>query len=268
MKVVATWCSQPWLAGYGGKWVDQVYMFAAAKAAIHYAHKHFGRPLIYTDTLGKKILSSITDLADYEVCYDKLHTKTHRSLWAYAKILTYEAQKQPYLHFDLDFLFLEHPDPKMFMCDAMFQNIEALSAKEYDIYYGAKKYMNTFKFPDVFNVPRLESVPTPNMGCVYIRDMDLNREYTSTVKQFVEDNKEMWSLPVRPHMCIVEQQIMGLVMHRRQTRFETLLPIGATPFTENVVHFMGAAKKLKKYLCVLDSWVTNDIKQLATYLIK
>lgn len=247
MKTLATWAFAPWLNNQGSHgWHSTAEQLACACASIAAINKHYSRPTVYTDTLGKEILSSITDLADFVVVYDDLYKTIPTNLWAYAKILTYAAQTEPYLHFDLDFI-VRKPisiDDCDVMCQVMETMCDPRSARTLHKFYnlGALQYLD---LPDCLRrqPEEFDKIACPNLGIFYCKDMALNRDYTQTAEYYVRRNLNHAKVL---EMTSVEQQTLGVLLaDRPHLKIKTLMRShwDQYPYDDNFVHFVGQWKQ-------------------------
>lgn len=246
MKTLATWAFEPWLNNQGSHgWHSTAEQLACACASIAAINQHYSRPTIYTDTLGKEILSSITDLADFVVVYDDLYKRIPTNLWAYAKILTYADQNKPYLHFDLDFIVRK--PISIDDCDVMCQVLETMISP--DNKQTLHKFYNlaALQYLDLPEVLRkqpqdFDKIASPNLGIFYCGDMALNKQYTDTAQHYVEKNLNHAKVL---QMTSVEQQTLGLLLDQHNSKVKTLMNSHWTqyPFSDSFVHFIGAWKQ-------------------------
>lgn len=247
MKPIATWASAPWLDNKGSHgWHSTAEQLACARASIAAVNQHYGRPTIYTDTLGQEIFSEITDDADFVVVYDDLYKTIPTNLWAYAKILTYAAQTEPYLHFDLDFIVRK--PIAVNDCDILCQVLETMTSpdgqrslhKFYNL--AALQYLNLpkelRKQPEEF-----DKIANPNLGIFYCGNMQLNKHYTDIAQALVNDNLNHAKVL---EMTAVEQQTLGVLLAQQpELKVKTLMQSHWTqyPYNDSFVHFIGPWKQ-------------------------
>lgn len=274
MNCIATWTFSPWLKDRGSIWQDTTDMLACSVASIESFNKIYGRPTLYTDTLGRNVFSQLTKNCDFIVDYDGIDNLVPNSLWAYSKILTYSKQLEPYLHFDLDFII--HKDFELSNFDIAFQSFEHISGQLEKIYNLGQVYKH-YKLPSVFprDKKELNSILCPNLGFLYMNDMKLNREYTDTAIKLVESNREVFKTDKKLHICSVEQQTLGAVLQQyKKLKTKVLLANHNTdyPFNDNFIHFIGPWKQ-KKYPGVIElqnkhygSYKSNELIEIAKFL--
>lgn len=255
MKPIASWSFSPWLHAKGSSvWHNTVDMLACFTASIESFNKIYGKPTLYTDTLGRNIIGQLTSNVDFVVDYDGIDNLVPPTLWAYSKVLTYQKQTEPYIHFDLDFIV--HRELPFTDCDVGFQSFENIVKGNLTNIYNLGRVFNHYKLPSNFPNTRklLDSVPSPNLGVLCMNDIKLNREYTDCAIKLVELNKDMFATEHKLHICSVEQQTLGIVLQQyRKLRVKTLLENHMTdyPFNDYFVHFIGGWKQ-KKYPGVID----------------
>lgn len=274
MKCIATWSFTPWLNSVGsGPWVQTEDMIACAVASIEAVHDIYSKPVIYTDTLGKEILSNLTNKADFINVYDDVYKNLTTSLWAYPKILTYADQTDTYFHFDLDFICKRHFGSK-FDCDVLFQVYENIGRmydenKQIEEIYNLNVVGHLYKLPDIFHQPDANRLPVANLGCLYMNNKDFNKVYTDTVLKLINDNLEVFNTRPALNICVVEQQTFSLLLHQRpDLKSNTIMSNawGEYPFNDDFIHFLGPWKK-KDWTGVVElqnnhygSYITDKVK--------
>jgi len=255
MRCVATWSFEPWLkSGRDTKqdWHSTSEMLCCAIASINSFERLYSRPVIYTDSLGKEILSELTDKCDFEVVYDNLYDKLPVSLWAYSKVLTYQQQDKPYVHFDLDFIINNKLDI-LNDTNVAFQVFEQMvhpdtQERTLDLVYNLGIHNKHYLLPPILqkSSKTLDHIKYPNLGIFYINDMGLNKEYTDLATNLVNDNLPLFYTDKRLHICVVEQQTLGILLHEHpEVKVKTLLNNHYTdyPFSDDFVHFIGNWKQ-------------------------
>lgn len=255
MNCVATWSFEPWLkSGRDSKqdWHNTSELLCCAVASIESFNRFYSRPTVYTDSLGYEVLSQLTDSCDFKIVYDNLYDTIPPCLWAYSKILTYQAQTKPYVHFDLDFIIHNKLDI-LTDTDVAFQVFEYMTdiktgERTLDEVYNLGKHSQYYKLPNILkkSVSELDSIGYPNLGIFYISDMELNKQYTDLATNLVKDNLELFYTNKRLNICSVEQQTLGILLHEHpEVNVKTLLKNHRTdyPFSDNFVHFVGNWKQ-------------------------
>ena len=276
MKVVATWSFEPWFKREGVSWQHTSEMLAAARAAIELANKNYGQPTVYVDSYGKYIFEQLAPCADYRVVYNDLYGQIPtEKLWAYAKILTYQRQQQPYLHFDLDFLCLKRWPESVFDCDVMFQSYENLEekAEKISLHYNLPSVGRYYKLPALMQRDDPNVVKGANLGVMFMNNMELNKQYTFIAQQIVEMNNDVFKTPNVLGMCVIEQHLMGMILESNPAfKVNTIRPMGwdLPMWDEYYIHFVGhnyksakyaQAQKLRKQ--VLGPWINDKIRRLS-----
>lgn len=77
--------------------------------------KFFKNVIIYTDNHGYEMLNPHID-CEY-VIFDFDSYEYTKYFWNYPKLLTYAAQKEPFLHIDTDIILYDKPDTNMYTAD-------------------------------------------------------------------------------------------------------------------------------------------------------
>lgn len=285
MRPVATWSFAPWRRGFGTLWYRTDYFLACARASIELMNRHYGRPVIYTDTLGKRVFSAITDCADYVVAYDEIERKYPSTLWAMAKILTYGQQTAPYLHFDLDVLLLNALNPDLFECDVLALGVENMETQDPEKAAQIKRVYNVpdvghlYDLPDWMRRPDINHISPINAGLLYVGDMDLNREYVRQALSIYDKNRELFLTANRLHICVLEQQVLTLLAELRNKKINSVLGlIFEGPIEElvnqDLIHFITFSKRgtyprsAEYHQQYLDPWIDERIKRVAFELDK
>lgn len=278
MKVVATFCFQPFLNKAGSKWADTEHFLACAKASIEMANLHLGRPTVYTDSVGKKIFSKLSDKADYIVAYDNLYKEYPPELWALGKIFTYQQQTEPYIHFDLDLIVLSKLSSNLLDCDLLVQSKENIWEKNEFMQqaYPLHKIGHLFDLPLLFQRDNVNNIAPLNCGILYMNNMELNKLYTDTALDLVDRNLNIDS-GISLGMCVIEQQTLGILVNDMpHLKCNTMLAHWSLPsFNKFFVHFGGdAAKETSRPIInwahtkFITPWINSDIKNLAEILDK
>ena len=274
IKPVATWCFAPYLNKKSNLWSKPEYMLTAAVRSIELVAEHYGTPTIYTDSLGKEILSALTDKAIFLNVYDDIHKDLIDDVWIYSKILTYQAQTSPYFHFDLDLLCLRKFEDNIFDNDIVVHSSEDVTEPDTVQCYNVAKVRDRYILPEIFDNPDIESIRSFNMGFFYIKDMTLNAEYCNLVLDIIEKNR----LEFNNHMpillpCAIEQQTLGLLLHNKQLKIETLVEEDKLDrWEKDFIHFFGWLKNSsneyanKCHTTYLAPYVTRPILELADKL--
>lgn len=279
MKPIATFCFQPFLNKTGSKWASTEHFLACAKASIEMANVHLGRPTIYTDSLGKKILPLLSPRADYIVAYDDLHKEYPLCLWALSKIFTYQQQKEPYIHFDLDLLCLSKLSKELLDCDLLVQSKENILEKNkfMELAYPLPRIGHLLNLPPIFQRDNINSVAPLNCGILFMNNMDLNKIYTDTALDLVSRNLEVIKSGVDIGMCVVEQHTLGLLIEDMpHIKCNTMLANWNMPaYNKFFVHFGGDASKETSRSMIdwahrkfIVPWINEDIRKLAQVLDK
>lgn len=275
IKPVATWCFAPYLNKKSNLWSNTEYMLSSAVRSIELVAQHYSTPTIYTDSLGKEILSSLTNKAIFLDVYSNIYENLNQDVWVYAKLLTYKAQTEPYFHFDLDLLCLRKFEDSIFENDVVVQHTEYVTDPKIVHCYNVSKVRDNYILPTIFDNPNIESITSFNMGFFYIKDMLLNSEYVNFALGIIENNRELFnngSPKLLP--CVIEQQTLGLLLHSKGSRIETLIEKNKMDrWDRDFIHFAGWKLKNsndrysnKCHKTHLAPYVTESIIELARRL--
>lgn len=246
MIPVATWVFEPYLNRSSILWSLTSHMLVSAKLAIDNVYKLYGKPRIYTDTLGREILRQLTKNADYIVCYDNAFKEVSDHLWMYPKLLTYQQQTEAYFHFDLDLICFKHFSENIFSANVVAHNTEIVTEELFASAYNLNDIKDYYLLPEIFYRSDVDQVPVYNVGFLYIDDLKFNREYADTAISIIDNNLDTINNR-RPMIspCTVEQQTLGLMLRDRpDLRVETLvdLPNKLTRWNNEFIHFFAWGK--------------------------
>lgn len=268
MNVISTWTFRPWLDGHRGPWPNTESMLAVMNASINCALRAYETVTVYTDESSFPILSRLAPKVDFKVELNHAFDQVPTSYWAWPKLITYSLQDQPFLHFDLDFLFARPLNSDFFDCNVLIQWWEKPGNLGF---YNLAQVYNQYKIPRQLETDQLDRIYSPNLGCFYMNDLDFNRSYIETVLELVNNNLDLIvSNPIA--MCSLEQQILGILLYKNtHIRVKTLLPKQTLiPITNDFIHFVGEIKDRTSlpeiqelHERVLDTWITDSVKQIA-----
>lgn len=261
MELIATWSFEPWLKRVGTHWEKPEHMLLAAKAALDHAHKQYGRrTTVYTDTLGAEIFSELSPHALCLPIYDDIFEGVNPKLWAFAKLNTYALQKQPYMHYDLDFIWLKPMTVRQMASDLVVHGFESLQEgnqkEKMAYYYNLPKLGHLYKLPAVMQHDNPNAIPAMNTGCLFMNNMDLNAEYVETMFSLIDNNLDLFNSDKALDMCVVEQHSLGMIIHNNPSyKSETVFAdtkYDGPPVNDQAIHFVGSNYKTSKYPAVVD----------------
>lgn len=254
MQSISTWSFEPWIIGRGIHWTCTEHMLACAWASLESQSQYWTRPRVYTDTLGRDVLSKLWPHADYVVSYDGFFDHYSTDLFALAKIQTYTDQTQPYCHVDLDWIWHQPEPPHWRSLDLVVHGWERLDTEKYERgqnrYYNLEARRHLLRLPQILHHPEPRAVAAPNMGVVYMRNMQLNKTYTDLVWQIIKDNPQEFDRQRDLnglHMCTLEQHVLGFVIDQDPTLacdvvFPRIPGKPRVPVNEQATHFVGEMK--------------------------
>ena len=252
MNYIASFTFKPFLEGKSTGWLDTEHFLGCCKASVQAVNRLFGRPTLYVDSIGKRVFEMIGIEADYEVVFDGVHDRVDSGLWAYCKLLTFKAQTEPYMHFDLDFIWTKKPDPSWFDCDVGCQWYEDLSRTPdgyenmWHMGYNLIMLQEHYELTPMFMFPYINQIKSICTGVLVMNDMDLNKRWMDEVHEFIEINLESINNPqTQVHSCVVEQQSLGLLAADKKVNLlmDTSGEQLATPYCDYFTHYMGPVWK-------------------------
>ena len=278
MKLIATWSFEPFLSGNGFPWLKTEHFLTTVKRSIDLAAEHYSKPTIYTDSLGCEVFSQLTTNANYVNVYDGIfekHSLDHR-IWILPKLLTYKEQTEPYLHFDLDFLFLKKLDEKYLETGVLVHNLEYTDHPQMKEWYFFEDIRSQYILPEEYSNPNIDTIGIPNLGVLYLEDMAFNQEYVNAALDIIENNKQLLNTAEKHLQVInIEQRLLGLLFDKYSITPNVLLPrkvggmfdLDTTDHGEKFVHICGPLKWDPLHLeLMVEPWITPEIVELANRL--
>jgi len=240
MRIISTWSFRPWLANCTHHWTRTVDMLAAMRASARQALRHDPEFTVYTDSASEPWLRRIMPGANLQTVHDQAFSGVNFTFWAWPKILTYGLQHEPYMHIDLDFLIgpaWQEPDPT---AQVVIQCWEDLSHPKMSRFYNLSTLWPLYRIPPVldcdFNSPRR----AVNMGCLIMRDMDLNEIYVTAVRDLVLNNVDQLNCREALTMSSIEQETLGIILDSRpDIRVAALNSMQEPPVNNAWMHFVG-----------------------------
>ena len=189
MKVVQTfWTCNRSLLEHNFWWKDpQCHLMSWALSCLS-LRENYDEVVLYTDSNGYKVFGELLQLpyTDIVVQYDNLQCPEPH--WAYAKLLTYSLQKEPFIHVDGDVYLPRRLDASIESAGLIAQNRE-ISDKHYrgiadDI------LRRNLKMPAFLKAAiERESIPSYNAGVLGGNDLDFIQEYCQTAFRLFEENR-------------------------------------------------------------------------------
>lgn len=266
LKPICTWSFDPWFKS--PRWDSTEKMLACACASIISVNRYIGRPSIYCDSLTASVLDELAVPADFIVIYDDLYNKemVDSSWWMFPKLVTYSLQDQPYFHFDLDFVMLQPWPESIWECDVVFQNFEQWE-------HSGHIYLKSFaeaklKLPDIFKRWKLTALRPPNVGFLMIKNMEFNKLYSSLAIETVKVNARSADQiePGQLANCIVEQQLLGLLLREHLVSHRAFFNDQVTWMNRYFNHFIGENKNSQVAQRFLAPFISSKIKDQANRL--
>jgi hypothetical protein len=150
--------------------------------------EHYKDVHLYTDTAGYEILIGYLHLPykEVHVCYDELHHYP-RTLWAVPKILTYAAQKEPFIHVDGDVFTWKRFNPELEKAQLIAQNEETGTSYYAGMMGSVKKDLSYL--PECLETALAkDSIPSYNAGILGGSDLDFFARYTDAALNLVRRN--------------------------------------------------------------------------------
>jgi hypothetical protein len=264
MKIIHSFWTKPFLKNIISKgstefkadWVNlELYFMSWALSCCSFK-RYYPDVVLYTDSLGKKILVDILGLP-----YSKSHTNLdlmsncNPNLWAIGKIYTYNLQDEPFLHVDSDVFIWEK-----FSSQFTNQGIVAQNEEFNDSLYRQEfeNIINKMDFipADVLKMYQDKNeIRAANTGVFGGNDINFIKGYIQLVLNFIEKNTENVSKTDSSLINHFYEQYflwvhaktkkmkINYLLHNVTNHFDETLNFHLIPFKEKFIHVVGVAKK-------------------------
>ncbi len=188
MKICQTLCSnyKNLLTDSFGWYSPQHHLIAWAYSCLK-LREFYPNVQLYTDSESAKILIDKINIpyTDYHIEYDQW--RYNHFLWAYPKLLTYNKQKESFIHVDGDVFIEKSFDDSLINARLIAQN-EELSTDFYKELF-APILKKIIYIPEFLKENLLAEYPKSfNAGVIGGNDVDLLQRYSQEAIQFVEEN--------------------------------------------------------------------------------
>jgi hypothetical protein len=219
---------------------------------------------MYTDDFGRSVFERLRCECDYEIT-EQWPSDISKELWMFQKLKTYEAQTEPYIHFDLDFIVHQRFPESYLQNPGGFQNIETVSPEEVHVYLFEPH--EALVLPEVFFKYDLMKVPAYNVGFLFFNDVQFSREYArAAIEMCVQNTPRIDLFPKEPDKyltCIIEQQLLGLMAHDRTAGLQPFLGRRESRLNAYFDHYIGHYKNTWRTKTFLKQYVTPEIQAIA-----
>ena len=189
MKATQTlWTCNRSLLEHSSYWLTPQYHLMGWALSCLSLREHYDEVILYADANGCKVLGELLQLpyTDIVVQYDNLSCPEPH--WAYAKLLTYSFQKEPFIHVDGDVILPRRLDAVVESAGLIVQNRET-SGKHYRGMMDEILRRN-LRLPDFLEAAiRRDSIPSCNAGVLGGNDLDFIQEYCLTAFRIIEENR-------------------------------------------------------------------------------
>ena len=272
MKVIQSFWSKPLFKAnedikgnrYHGGWINFRYCLMSMAYSCLTISRFYPHLELYTDSFGVKLFKDILKLP-----YQKFHTllddmiNIDEALWAYGKIMTYSAQKEPFLHIDNDvFIWQEFPniiEHAGLVCQSL-EMIEDYSLTDYKI---ALDYIrcNYGMMPKILENSKCKSAA--NMGLFGGNNLDFIMHYCKEAKSAFNDmydgiiqsgcKKGIFNI-IYEQLLLTElankhnQQITYLIPYNDLDEIVKYSTIETAPYESKYMHCLGGLKTYN-YIC-------------------
>ena len=241
IRPIVSWSFEP--CKKSRAWRSKELMLACAKLSLLSIAKFYGRPIVYTDIAGQQILCKLTDVCDFDTSLEGCFNNVPLEFWAYPKLLAYSFQNAPYIHFDLDFIVHQKFSDMLLQCDVAFQNFEPINETRHTYITDADTC--DLKLPEIFHKYKLDLISPPNVGFLLINDMAFNKKYCDAAIGMVHQNSDADFSKMGDRYrinCIVEQQLLGLMLRKGGVGYMPFMPPTTSPLNHHFDHYLGTLK--------------------------
>jgi len=267
VQPIVSWSFEPFKKSRS--WRKPELMLACAKQSLLSISRHYSTPIVYTDDIGKYILSILETDCQFDTVLEGCFKNIPTEFWIYPKLLTYSLQNRPYIHFDLDFIVHKQFHERLLSCDIAFQNFEPI--KETADAYITDMSNCDLILPDIFNKYHLDKINPPNVGFLLISNMDFNKKYSQAALSIINDNLNYDFSKTNNRYrvnCIIEQQLLGLMLRTCGLTYMPFMDTIGNPRNQYFDHYLGELKNAWATCKELEQHVDTSVKQASAELAK
>lgn len=226
MRIVQTlWSGEKNLLQDNFGWLAAEYHIIAWSLSCLRLREHYDSVTLYADSHTKHIFQRLElPYTEIHAVYDNLDI-AHSNLWAFPKILTYEAQSEPFLHVDGD-VFVNRKFPKRLLeADLIAQNEESPT-----LYYNKimDQLLHSLDFiPHQLRYAiRNETVKSFNAGIMGGNDLPFFKTFSQSVKRFLKLNENSFktSVPSANINLLFEQLLFAELVCQEKKHVECYYP--------------------------------------------
>ena len=233
MKIVQTfWSGKKSLLEHDYGWLSPEYHLMGWALSSLRLRKYYQDLELYTDDHGANLLVHKLKLP-FTAVHQKYDSINHinNKLWALPKILTYQAQREPFLHVDGDVFIWERFSPAIENSDLVVQNFET-GTEYYERLIGKVKteinYIPNFLRREL----RQKNISSYNAGVLGGNDIDFIKQYCEIALKIVNRNNPTSNdNPGFTNFNILFEQILFFAFCARAKKEVTC--VLSDPFTDN-----------------------------------
>ncbi len=272
MKIIQSFWSKPLFEAnkdasqnrYNGGWINYRYCLLSMAYSCLTISRYYPNLELYTDTFGMNLFRDILRLP-----YHKFHVNLDdianidTSLWAYGKIMTYSAQKEPFLHIDNDvFIWQNFPD-RVIDAEVVCQSLEMIDNFSLTDYTSAVDYIKKHigAAPQIIIDSKCKTAA--NMGIFGGNNLDFIQQYCKESRAFLTGIYDgiMQSGDMKGKFNVVyEQLLLTELANKHQQKISYLIPnndideivkystIETAQYESKYAHCLGRLKKYN-YIC-------------------
>lgn len=202
-------------------WLAPEYHIIAWSLSCLRLREHYNNVILYTDSQTKTIFQNLElPYTEIHAVYDNLDVP-HSNLWAFPKILTYGAQREPFLHVDGD-VFVNRKFPERLLeADLIAQNEES-PTQYYLLMMGQLLHSLDFIPSKLRYAIKNETIKSFNAGIMGGSDLSFFKTFANAVKKFLKLNEKSFKtiVPSANVNLLFEQLLFAELVHQEKKHVE------------------------------------------------
>ncbi|WP_108821345.1 DUF6734 family protein [Dysgonomonas sp. Marseille-P4361] len=226
MKAVQTFWSgrkDPLINSFG--WMHPQYHLMSWALSCLTLKKNFEEVVMYTDSVGYTLFKDKLQLPYTKIIKQYDNLECHEYHWAYAKLLTYYFQEEPFIHVDGDVYLPNGLNKNLQYTELIAQNKESGTS-----YY--RTFMDRILQRGINIKPYLrsclerESIPSYNAGVFGGNDIEFIKKYCQEAFDFIEGNnidKAYCQNIDGNHNILFEQILFACLAEKEGERVDTII---------------------------------------------
>jgi hypothetical protein len=189
--------------------------------------KHFTGCELYCDTEGAELIKKDGrefPFTNIFICFDELNNWLEPRNWAYAKILAYSLQKEPFIHLDSDAIIWDGVPPQLLKMKFIFQQREVTANREHGFYtqlYNQTK--NIGLLPEEASYFPEHAFNMGVFGCLSQAHLPVVKKYFDVVTNYLLKQQSMSGVDFLKYdqSVLFEQLFISNIINNAGLRYET-----------------------------------------------